>query len=122
MSNGPVLILGQSDPRVMMEASLTQMFTKVLGNLSALPQPQPQLLASVQEMQAKRQAVNVAVLSTNVTPDSLGTLLNQFKVSCEAAIGLAVDTKDPDVIGSVRCLIEFSNQIDQNYPRAELSH
>ncbi len=122
MSNGPVLVLGQSDPRVMMEASLTQMFTKVLSNLSSLPNPQPQLVTSVQEMQAKRQAVNVAVLSTSVDLDRLGILHDQFKASCEAAIGLAVETKDPDVVGSVRCLVEFSGQIDKNYPRAELSH
>ncbi len=122
MSSGPVIILGQTDPRVMMEASLTHMFTKVLGNLSALSQPQPQLLASVQEMQATRNAVNSATVSSTVTPAALGTLMDHYKAACKKAHELAVATQDPDLVGSVRCLVEFSDGIDKNYPRAELSH
>lgn len=122
MSKGPVIILGQTDPRVMMEASLTFMFTKVLSNLSSLTNPQPELVASVQEMQATRNAVNAAMVSPAVTPATLGTLNDHYKAACQKAHELAVATQDPDLVGSVRCLVDFSDGIDKNYPRAELSY
>lgn len=117
----PLIVLGHN-PNALMEATLTHVFTRVLRNLSELETPAPDLIETIQSMQATRCAVQAAVVSPQTTPDAVATLHARYKGYCENAYALALQTQDQHVIGAVKHLVEFSGHVDSNYPRVELSN